>query len=114
MKKKLVKKSDGGPTPRQQRLTKRAEKAFDKASAAQNRLNRTEPQYGYIPPVYENGVKKFSGTGTVTEVPVYSQPGMEKKKARLENKVERNINKANKLSEKATSLKKGGSVKKKK
>jgi len=113
MKKKLSKYSSGGPTPKQTRLTNRADKAFDKASAAKNKLSTQKDEYGYVPGFTKDGVR-YPGMGTVTKVNVYDQPGMESKKAKLEKKVAKNTSKAQRLSEKAASLKKGGSVKKKK
>jgi hypothetical protein len=113
MKKNIKKYSTGGPTGKQERLTNRADKAFNKASAAKNKLSTQKDEYGYIPGFTKDGVR-YPGMGTVTRVNVYDQPGMEGKKAKLEKKIDRNINKVDKLSQKAASLKKGGVVKKKK
>lgn len=111
MAKNIKKYSTGGPSKKQERLANRADKAFNKAGAAKEKLSTQKDEYGYIPGFTKDGVR-YPGMGYVKTVNVYDQPGMEKKKARLEKKIDRNINKVNKISQKASSLKKGGSVKK--
>lgn len=117
MAKKLVKKQDGGePSRRQQRLTNRADKAFTKASTAQKELNRTyfkETDLGPVDAKNPFGPRMRS----VSEEKVYNQPGYGKDAQKLARSIERNVNKVNRLTNKASQLssrKQGGSVKKKK
>ncbi len=117
MAKKLVKKATGGePSRRQQRLTNRADKAFTKASTAQKELNRTywkETELGPADPKDPNGLRMRR----VSEEKVYEQPGYGKDAQKLARSIERNMNKVNRLTNKASQLssrKQGGSVKKKK
>jgi hypothetical protein len=109
MAKKLTKKQDGGtstPSNRQKRMSNRADKAFAKASAAKNELGKQKDVYGYIPPVMKDGVEILKGYGTVGTVKVYDQPGYGKKRGQLEKTVGKNMDKVNRLSKKAASLKK--------
>jgi hypothetical protein len=108
MAKKLTKKQNGGestPSNRQKRLSNRADKAFNKAGAAQKELNKTFVTRVDLGPV---DPEKPWGTRLAydKQEKVYDLPGYGKKRGQLEKTVGKNMDKVNRLSQKATSLKK--------
>lgn len=108
MAKKLIKKQDGGattPSNRQKRISNRADKAFTRASATQKELNKTYVRRQDLGPA---DPKKPWGLRMATDIEekVYDQPGYGRKKGQLEKNLKKDINKVNRLSQKAASLKK--------